>query len=95
MNRLLEVVYTEYAKNRASIRSGFISGENVELLRELLNIEYLSNNGLQVLRNAIVKFFHDKSYGVTDWREDEWLMDCVSAWTTVIDQEKWNRGLEV
>lgn len=95
MNKLLEMAYKEYARDRENIHGGFIDGEHVELLRDLFNISNLTNDGVQELRNNIVKFFHEKSDGVTDWREDEWLMDCMSAWTAVIDQEKWNRGMGV
>lgn len=97
MNRLLEMAYTEYARDRENIHGGFISGEHVDLLRDLFNIENLTDKGLQELRNSIVKFFRAKEEAVPeeDWKEDMWLMDCMSAWVAVVDQEKWNRGMEV
>ena len=70
-------------------RRGILNGEEVEKIREYFQIKERSNIDLQNLRDFVVMFYSH------DTRNDFKKADIMSGIVGVIDQEKWNRGMEV
>lgn len=77
-------------------RRGVFSPEEIELVRDKLNLAELSDRELTIQRNAVVKWFGDKiEVSQDNTRELFRLFDLLSGITCVIDSEKVHRGLEV
>lgn len=71
-------------------KRGFIDRDEMNIVRETLEIIYMSNEELFNLRNAVVVYFsHHKP------KDDMVAWDKMSAIVAVIDDEKWKRGMEV
>ncbi len=73
---------------------GFIDGDEVEMIRDYLEIKYTSNEELRHLRNSCVVYFSHKEKDETGRTTLE-DMDKMSGIVCVIDHEKWSRGMEV
>lgn len=88
----------------------FVSNENVELIRQALDIENLANDELTYVRNAVVHLFSEIALnerilaeGLSQkglesqahWQANEDAITRMSMITAVIDNEKYKRGLAV
>lgn len=73
---------------------GILDGDEVRKVREYLEIGYMSNEELCHLRNSCVVYFSHKEKDETGRTTLE-DMDKMSGVVGVIDDEKWNRGMEV
>ena len=78
---------------------GVCTGEEVKQIEEHFKIKERSDVELQNLRDFVVMYYHDLAHQklVDEDRNTEYLkiMDTMSAVTGVIDEDKWNRGMEV
>lgn len=83
-------------RNFKPARRGVLSPEEIELVRDKLNLAKLSDRNLTIQRNAVVRWFGDKiEVSQDNTRELFRLLDLLSGITYVIDREKVGRGLEV
>lgn len=77
---------------------GFCTGEEVEQIEKHFCIKDRSNVELQNLRDFVVMYYAMKTKSARENHEDESylkLTDEMSAITGVIDQNKYDRGLEI
>lgn len=77
---------------------GFCTGEEVEQIEKHFRIKDRSNVELQNLRDFVVMWYAMKTKLARENHEDESylkLTDEMSAITGVIDQNKYDRGLEI
>ena len=77
---------------------GFISNEESKKVKEHFCIAERSNIDLQNLRDFVVMFYGNVANSKREKGETEEsfkTMDKMSAIVAVIDDEKWNRGMEV
>lgn len=77
---------------------GVLSNAEVRQLREHFQISERSNVELQNLRDFVVMYFSEKMDAEKKKdSNDKYLevYDLMSGIVGVIDQEKWNRGMEV
>ncbi len=68
---------------------GFLTGEEVEIIRDHFKIKERSNIDLQNLRDFVVMYYANKT------RDSLEVSDLMSGIVGVIDQEKFSRGMEV
>lgn len=68
---------------------GVLSGKEVEYLKNYFQLEERSDVELQNLRDFVVMYFAGKT------RDDFAMYDLMSGIIGVIDQVKWERGMEV
>ena len=71
---------------------GFLDGDEVYLIVKHFQIKKRSDIELQNLRDFVVMYYSSKT---KEERYERELMDLMSGITGVIDNEKWNRGMEV
>ena len=78
---------------------GVLSNAEVEQLRKYFQLEERSDVELQNFRDFTVMYFAQKlaEERKKETEDDKYLAvyDLMSGITGVIDQEKWNRGMEV
>ena len=76
---------------------GFCNGDEVKQIEEHFKLKERSNVELQNLRDFVVLFYSDKLHKLREENDDEYMRACdtISAITGVIDEHKWNRGMEV
>ena len=68
---------------------GVLSGKEVEYLKNYFQLDERSDVELQNLRDFVVMYFAGKT------RDDFAMYDLMSGIVGVIDQVKWERGMEV
>ena len=68
---------------------GVLSGKEVEYLKNYFQLDERSNVELQNLRDFVVMYFSGKT------RDNLETYDLLSGIVGVIDQVKWERGMEV
>ena len=88
----------------------FVSEENVNLIRQALDIENLANDELTYVRNAVVHLFTEIALnerilaeGLSQkgadskahWQANDDAITRMSMITAVIDNENWTRGLAI
>ena len=77
---------------------GFCTGEEVEQIEKHFRIKDRSNVDLQNLRDFVVMYYATKTESARENNKDEYyfaLTDTMSAITGVIDQNKYERGMEI
>ncbi len=74
---------------------GFLNEDEVNHLRNTLNIESRSNVELQNLRDFVVVFYSLQQSRLEDTDDVLVIADKMSAICGVIDEEKFNRGMDV
>lgn len=89
----------ELKNNYTPMQQGIVSGAEADRIMTVLEIKSRNNIELQNVRDMVVMLYgrwseaaREKEGRVQETME---LMDAMSAICCVIDQEKFNRGLEV
>ena len=72
---------------------GFIDEDEINMVREMLELKHMTDDGLYHIRNACVLYFSTKKE--ERGRPTLDTMDKMSAVVCVIDDEKFHRGMEV
>lgn len=72
---------------------GFIDEDEVKMVRDMLELKGMTDDGLYHIRNACVLYFSTKKE--EGERPSLATMDKMSAVVCVIDDEKFHRGMEV
>ena len=70
-------------------RFGVLTGDEVKIIQDHFKIKERSNIDLQNLRDFVVMYYANKT------RDSLEVSDLMSGIVGVIDQEKFNRGMEV
>lgn len=72
----------------------FVSEESYNIIKDILDIDNLTNEELQAMRNSIVRGLSSYIRGLSSYKDtDNWIK--LSMVTGVIDHEKVDRGMEV
>lgn len=79
----------EFDKEFKPKRFGILSGEEVKKVMDFFQIKERTNIDLQNLRDMVVMYYALKKDKTMD------QSDVMSGIVCVIDNEKWNRGMEV
>lgn len=80
------------------VKTGIVSADEKELIREVLEISSRNNIELQNIRDMVVMLYSqwiDTQHQKKDIPAAIQMMDIMSAVTYIIDQEKIKRGLPV
>lgn len=75
-------------------RQGILNNTEVTMLKAVLRLDERSDVELQNLRDFVVMYYSMKIENATP-KERMTQMDIMSGICGVIDNEKWNRGMEV
>ncbi len=74
----------------------FVSKTNIEIIKNILTLHEVSNDELVGMRNYIVKTLSKIKSSMKECSKERMdMITRISMITAVIDNEKWDRGMEV
>jgi len=76
---------------------GICNGDEVRQIEDHFKLNERSDVELQNLRDFVVLYYSEQTHKLREENNDDFMKVCdtMSAITGVIDEHKWNRGMEV